>query len=140
MPLIIGFTKAIELAVLNQQTNTTKLRNYRDYVLKGILENNSQIIINGSLEKRLPHNLNITINGVSGSRLHKELKPKIICSSGSACSNGKPSHVLLALGRNFKQAEASIRLSIGLLTTDDDIQKTVEIMNSTISFLRSNFY
>ena len=73
---------------------------------------------------------------INGSKLHKSLKSKIICSSGSACSNGKPSHVLLALGRSFKEAEASLRFSIGLMTTKEDIEKSIQIITDTIKSLR----
>ena len=73
---------------------------------------------------------------LNGVKLHKLLKSKIICSSGSACSNGEPSHVLLALGRSFREAESSIRLSIGLSTNSDDINKAIYILTNTIKSLR----
>ena len=136
LPLIVGFTKAIEIAVLNQKKNIQKFLFLRDKLLKGLLGNNSGVEINGSMKERLPHNLNLTVLDVNGSKLHKSLKSKIICSSGSACSNGEPSHVLLALGRSFKEAEASLRLSIGLMTTKDDIEKSIEIITDSIKLLR----
>ena len=104
--------------------------------MKGLLGNNSGVEINGSMKERLPHNLNLTILDINGSKLHKTLKSKIICSSGSACSNGKPSHVLLALGRSFKEAEASLRMSIGLMTSTEDIEKSIQIITDTIKSLR----
>ena len=112
LPLVVGFAKAIELAVLNQKSNAEKLLFNRNNLLEGLLENNSGLLINGSIEKRLPQNLNLTVLDLNGAKFHKVLKSKIICSSGSACSNGEPSHVLLALGRSFKEAESSIRLSL----------------------------
>ncbi len=136
LPLIVGFTKAIEIAVFNQKKNTEKFFFLRDKLLKGLLVNNSGIEINGSMKERLPHNLNLTVQDVNGLKLHKSLKSKIICSSGSACSNGEPSHVLLALGRSFKEAEASLRLSIGLMNTIEDIEKTIHIITDTIKSLR----
>ena len=136
LPLIVGFTKAIQIAVLNQKKNIGKFLFYRDKLLKGLLVNNSGVEINGSMKKRLPHNLNLTVLDVNGSKLHRSLKSKIICSSGSACSNGEPSHVLLALGRSFKEAEASLRLSIGLMTTTEDIEKSIEIITDSIKSLR----
>ncbi len=136
LPLIVGFTKAIEIAVLNQKKNIQKFLFHRDKLLKGLLVNNSGVEINGSMKERLPHNLNITVLDVNGSKLHKSLKSKIICSSGSACSNGEPSHVLLALGRSFKEAEASLRLSIGLMTTPADIEKSIHIITDSIKSLR----
>ena len=78
----------------------------------------------------------MTILDLNGAKFHKLLKAQIICSSGSACSNGEPSHVLLALGRSFKEAESSIRLSIGLSTNSKDIKKSIQILTHTIKSLR----
>ena len=136
LPLVVGFAKAIEIAVFNQKNNAENLCLYRNNLLEGLLENNSGLLINGSIEKRLPHNLNLTVLDLNGAKFHKLLKSKIICSSGSACSNGEPSHVLLALGRSFKEAESSIRLSIGLSTNSQDIKKAIHILTNTIRSLR----
>ena len=136
LPLVVGFAKAIEIAVFNQKNNAEKLLFYRNNLLEGLLKNNSGLLINGSIEKRLPHNLNLTVLDLNGAKFHKLLKSKIICSSGSACSNGEPSHVLLALGRSFKEAESSIRLSIGLSTNSKDIKKAIHILTNTIRSLR----
>ena len=136
LPLVVGFAKAIEIAVFNQKNNAEKLLFHRNNLLEGLLENNSGLLINGSIEKRLPHNLNLTVLDLNGAKFHKLLKSKIICSSGSACSNGEPSHVLLALGRSFKEAESSIRLSIGLSTNSKDIKKAIHILTNTIRSLR----
>jgi cysteine desulfurase len=136
LPLVVGFAKAIEIAVFNQKNNAEKLLLCRNNLLKGLLENNSGLLINGSIKQRLPHNLNLTILDLNGAKFHKLLKSKIICSSGSACSNGEPSHVLLALGRSFKEAESSIRLSIGLSTNSKDIEQAIHILTNTIKLLR----
>ena len=136
LPLVVGFAKAIEIAVFNQKNNAEKLLLYRNNLLQGLLDNNSGLLINGSIEKRLPHNLNLTVLDLNGAKLHKLLKSKIICSSGSACSNGEASHVLLALGRSFKEAESSIRLSIGLSTNSQDIKQAIHILTNTIKSLR----
>ena len=109
---------------------------HRNNLLEGLLENNSGLLINGSIEKRLPHNLNLTVLDLNGAKFHKLLKSKIVCSTGSACSNGEPSHVLLALGRSFKEAESSIRLSIGLSTNSKDIKEAIHILTNTIKSLR----
>ena len=136
LPLVVGFAKAIEIAVLNQKNNAEKLLFYRNNLLEGLLKNNSGLLINGSIEKRLPHNLNLTVLDLNGAKFHKLLKSKIICSTGSACSNGEPSHVLLALGRSIKEAESSIRLSIGLSTNSKDIKQAIHILTNTIRSLR----
>ncbi len=136
LPLVVGFAKAIEIAVLNQKNNAEKLLFYRNNLLEGLLKNNSGLLINGSIEKRLPHNLNLTVLDLNGAKFHKLLKSKIICSTGSACSSGEPSHVLLALGRSLKEAESSIRLSIGLSTNSKDIKQAIHILTNTIRSLR----
>ena len=136
LPLVVGFAKAIEIAILNQKKNAEKLLLNRNNLLEGLLKNNSGLLINGSIKKRLPHNLNLTVLDLNGAKFHKLLKSKIICSSGSACSNGEPSHVLLALGRSFKEAESSIRLSIGLSTSSKDIEQAIQILTNTIKSLR----
>ncbi len=136
LPLVVGFAKAIEIAVFNQKNNADKLLFYRNNLLEGLLKNNSGLLINGSIEKRLPHNLNLTVLDLNGAKFHKLLKSKIICSTGSACSNGEPSHVLLALGRSLKEAESSIRLSIGLSTNSKDIKQAINILTNTIRSLR----
>jgi len=136
LPLIIGFAKAIEIAIDNTAKNISQLSILRNKLLEGILIPNNSALINGSMNHRLPHNLNITFLDLSGSMLHKELKSKIICSSGSACSNGRPSHVLMALGRSLKESESSLRLSLGLQTTSDDINKSIEIINNVVHSLR----
>jgi len=86
------------------------------------------VLLNGALQPRLPHNLNISLPGVNGSRLHRALRPHLACSSGSACSNGAPSHVLQALGRSRTEAEASLRLSLGRDTTAEDIRQAVMVI------------
>ena len=136
LPLVVGFAKAIEIAVFNQKNNAEKLLLHRNTLLEGLLENNSGLLINGSIEKRLPHNLNLTVLDLNGAKFHKLLKSKIICSTGSACSSGEPSHVLLALGRSLKEAESSIRLSIGLSTNSKDIKQAIHILTNTIRSLR----
>ena len=136
LPLIVGFSKAIELSIKNQAENSIKLSNHRDALMNGLLKNNSKILINGSIIDRLPHNLNLTVLDVNGSKFHKYIKHQIVCSSGSACSNGKVSHVLRSIGRSFQEAEASVRLSIGLSTTLEEIEKSIDLITETINTLR----
>ena len=136
LPLIKGFSKAVELAIKNQASNSIQLANLRDALMNGLLKNNSEILINGSIIDRLPHNLNLTVLDVNGSKFHKYIKHQIVCSSGSACSNGKVSHVLRSIGRSFQEAEASVRLSIGLSTTLEEIEKSIDLITETINTLR----
>ncbi len=136
LPLIVGFSKAIELAIKNQARNSIHLASLRDALMNGLLKKNSQILVNGSMSHRLPHNLNLTVLDVNGSKFHKYIKHQIVCSSGSACSNGSLSHVLTSIGRSLKEAESSVRFSIGLTTTPDEIDKSITVITETINKLR----
>ena len=86
--------------------------------------------------ERLAHNLNVCIGGVDGTRLHQELRRHLAVSSGSACSQGRPSHVLAALGLTRQQATASIRFSLGRPTTDAEINQAITIVTRTVRDLR----
>ena len=105
-------------------------------LLRGLKKNISGLIVNGSIDQRLPHNLNITFPGVKGSQLHGQLRRFIFCTSGSACSNGDASHVLQEIGLCKKDAEASIRMSIGRNTTEKDIKEAIEIITNIVINLR----
>ena len=93
--------------------------------------------MNGDLEHRVPHNLNISFNYVEGESLIMAVKG-IAVSSGSACTSAslEPSYVLRALGRTDELAHSSIRFSIGRFTTEDDVDYTIELMKSKIGKLR----
>ena len=136
VPLIMGMAAAAELSLQDQKSRQTHLRTLRDQLWQGLKDQNPAIKLNGALQPRLAHNLNITIPGVSGSRLHRALKPRLACSSGSACSRGEPSHVLRAIGRSRNEAEGSLRLSLGRDTTTDEIVAAIEVITSAIKALR----
>ena len=91
------------------------------------------VLLNGALRPRLPHNLNISLPGVNGSRLHRALRPQLACSSGSACSNGAPSHVLQAIGRSRAEAEASLRLSLGRDTTAAEVEQAIDVILNAVA-------
>ena len=136
VPLIMGMAAAAELSLQDQKSRQTHLRSLRDQLWQGLKDQNPAIKLNGALQPRLAHNLNLTSPGVSGSRLHRALKPRLACSSGSACSRGEPSHVLRAIGRSRNEAEGSLRLSLGRDTTTDEIVAAIEVITSAIKALR----
>jgi len=136
VPLIIGLAKSMELASQNIETRNQKYRALRNQLWERLNHKVSGLKINGSWERRLPHNLNFSVDGVNGNRLHRNLKPLISCSSGSACSNGEASHVLMAIGLKKQAAEASLRLSIGKKTTINDVEKAVDIISDLLISLR----
>tara|TARA_Y100001968_G_scaffold261179_1_gene248975 strand:- start:154 stop:1302 length:1149 start_codon:yes stop_codon:yes gene_type:complete len=136
VPLVIGFVKALEITLQDCDSRNGKLKSLRDQLLRDLEENVPDLLINGCMRNRLPNNLNITVKGVLGTRLHRNLRPYISCSSGSACSNGKPSHVLMSIGRSLKEADASLRLSLGRDTTSNDINIAVELIAKVVRELR----
>ncbi len=138
VPLIVGFAKAAELALNDLNDRHFRLKQLREQLLNGLREKIPDLKINGSTDKRLSHNLNITIPGVLGHQLHQKLRPVIACSSGSTCSRGNPSHVLKALGRSADEAKASLRLSLGRYTTFDEIKTAIELISEVVLELRQD--
>jgi cysteine desulfurase len=122
---IVGLAKALELCLEEMESEAKRLAGLRDTLL-GRLEAElpARILLNGSLDRRLPGNLNVCFESVDGDRLIADLTGLAI-SSGSACSsaNPEPSPVLLALGRGEKLAKASIRFGLGRSTTDDEVSR-----------------
>ena len=88
------------------------------------------------LFRSLAHNLNVTIAGVDGTALHQHLRRQLAVSSGSACSQGSPSHVLAALGRSRHEAAASIRFGLGRSTTAAEITTAITAVGEAVRGLR----
>ena len=135
VPLIVGLAKAAELAMEDLQERRHRLQSLRDQLWQGLQHELPNVELNGALSPRLPHNLNITVRGVHGDRLQRNLRSRLHCSSGSACSAGRASHVLQALGRSREEANASLRLSLGRTTTEHDINGAIAIINEVVKAL-----
>jgi cysteine desulfurase len=131
--LIVGFAAAVRLAMAERESRQQRLAALRDQLWTDLQHQIPGVQLNGALAPRLPHNLNISLPGVNGSRLHRALRPHLTCSNGSACSNGAPSHVLQAIGRSRAEAEASLRLSLGRDTTTEDIQQAVNAISDAVA-------
>ena len=103
------------------------------HTLQGI----EQVFINGHLDKRVPHNLNISFNYVEGESLIMGIKGLAV-SSGSACTSAslEPSYVLRALGRSDELAHSSLRITIGRFTTEADIDYAIETIRQNVAKLR----
>ncbi len=136
VPLIIGLAKAAEIAMKDLTSRQMKIQKLRDKLWMDLKTKIPNLTLNGSLEKRLPHNLNFTVAEVVGNKLHRELRSLITCSNGSACSRGRPSHVLMAIGRSRLEAEASLRLGLGRHTTVNDVNEAVQRIARTIHTIR----
>ena len=131
--LIVGFAAAVRLAMAERESRQQRLAALRDQLWADLQQRLPGVLLNGALQPRLAHNLNISLPGVNGSRLHRALRPHLTCSNGSACSNGAPSHVLQAIGRSRAEAEASLRLSLGRDTTTEDIQQAVIAISDAVA-------
>ncbi|MCT0219417.1 cysteine desulfurase [Synechococcus sp. CS-1329] len=135
VPLIVGLQRAAELASHDREERQQRLGELRDRLLAGLLELGG-VQVNGSLEHRLPHNLNVQVQGVDGTQLHRALRRQLAVSGGSACSSGSPSHVLAALGLSPAQAAASIRFGLGRSSTAADIEQALAVMAAVLPQLR----
>jgi len=133
---IVGMGEAFRLAKEEMASESERVRMLRDRLLNG-LKDIEEVYINGDLEQRVPHNLNISFNFVEGESLMMALS-ELAVSSGSACTSAslEPSYVLRALGRSDELAHSSIRFSIGRFTTEADIDRAVELCRQKISKLR----
>jgi cysteine desulfurase len=136
-PQIVGFAKAVEIALAEQETETQRLMMLRDKLWQR-LSQVPEIHLNGHPTQRLPGNLNVSVEGVDGAALLLGLQPVMAVSSGAACSSAKtaPSHVLMALGRTEALAYASVRFGIGRFNTDEEIERVGEYAIATIASLR----
>lgn len=132
---IVGLGRAVEL--IGARHNPA-IKNLRDYCWQKIQNNITGVKLNGSLEKRIPSNLNISIKGVEGEALLLDLSLKgIAISTGSACSSGslEPSHVLMSIGLTHEAAHGSLRITLGQGNNQKEIDKMIEILAaSTVKF------
>jgi cysteine desulfurase len=139
-PLIVGFTKASELAFQDLEANINRMRLLRDKLLNGIFSELSDLRFNGAKgDKRAPDNSNISILRCEGEALTIELSLKgVYISSGSACSRRllQPSHVLVAIGRRFSEAHGSILMKTTRYHTEEDITYVLEVLPSAVNRIR----
>jgi len=133
---IVGMGEAFRLAREEMATENERIRMLRDRLLAG-LRDMEEVYVNGDMEHRVPHNLNISFNFVEGESLIMAIKDLAV-SSGSACTSAslEPSYVLKALGRNDELAHSSIRFSIGRFTTEEEIDYAIGLLKSKIAKLR----
>ena len=113
-----------------------RIRGLRDRLLAG-LKDIEEVYVNGDMDDRVPHNLNISFNYVEGESMLMALKDLAI-SSGSACTSAslEPSYVLRALGRNDELAHSSIRFTLGRFTTEEEVDFTIKLVKEKIAKLR----
>jgi cysteine desulfurase len=132
VPLIVGLEAALEGAMADRERRSERLGRLRDQLWQA-LEALGQVRLNGALAPRLPHNLNVCVAGVDGAALHRRLRQSLAVSSGSACSQGSPSHVLAALGRSRQEASASIRFGLGRGTSEAEIELAIAAVAEAVA-------
>jgi len=137
-PQIVGFAKAVDLALTELEFETQRLQGLRDRLWEQ-LQAVGDVFLNGHPSQRLVGNLNVSVAGVNGNALLRGLQPVAAVSSSSACSSakGKPSHVLKALGLRDDLAYASFRFGIGRFNTLAEIDQVAHQAVATIQALRS---
>ena len=133
---IVGMGEAFRLARLEMAEESPRIRLLRDRLLAG-LSSIPHVYVNGDMEQRVPHNLNISFAYVEGESLMMALEDLAV-SSGSACTSAslEPSYVLRALGRNDELAHSSIRFTLGRFNTEEEIDYAIELLHSKIDKLR----
>lgn len=133
---IVGMGEAFRLAKEEMAAENIRVARLRDRLLNG-LSSLEAVFVNGDMEKRVPHNLNISFAYVEGESLIMAIKDLAV-SSGSACTSAslEPSYVLRALGRDDELAHSSIRFTIGRFTTEEEIDYAINLLRSKIDRLR----
>ncbi len=133
---IVGMGEAFRIAREEMAHENDRIRMLRDRLLAGVRDM-EEVYVNGDLEQRVPHNLNVSFNYVEGESLIMGMK-ELAVSSGSACTSAslEPSYVLRALGRNDELAHSSIRFTLGRFTSEADIDFAVNLIKERIGKLR----
>lgn len=128
---IVGLGRAIELARTEMDIENARLIKLRDRLIQEIPARIPHVKVNGSLTNRLPNNANLSFMGIEGETLLLDLDDAgIAASTGSACASEslEPSHVLMAIGLTHAMAHGSVRLSLGHLTTQDDVEYVIDVL------------
>ncbi|MEN9218480.1 MAG: aminotransferase class V-fold PLP-dependent enzyme [Gloeomargarita sp. DG_2_bins_126] len=139
VPLIVGLAAAVRWALAEWETEQARLLHLRTDLWQG-LQKLDDVLLNGAWSPRLAGNLNVTFQGVNGAELHRRLQAVMAVSAGSACSSGRPSHVLQALGRSRQAAASSVRFGLGRWTTATEIQQVVDYVQEILPELRQKSY
>jgi cysteine desulfurase len=136
---IVGLGKAIELATADIEGHNRKIRALRDRLLNGIVQTIPHVHLNGHPEMRLPNNINISFEFIEGESMLLWLDDEGICAStGSACTSGslEPSHVLLATGLPVEISHGSLRLTLGDVNTEADVDFVIGVLPGIVQKLR----
>mgnify|MGYP000388452981 CR=1 FL=1 len=135
VPGIVGFGKAMEIAVNEMDSENKRFKEWSDLMLKEFEKIGGKL--NGHPEKRLSHNLNVYFPGIESKAIINSISKEIAISAGSACTTQvvEPSHVLLALGLDEDATHSSIRIGIGKFNTKDEIVATIEKISQALQYI-----
>jgi len=140
VPGIVGFGRAVELTRQEMNQEAERLTPLRDKLINGLLERIDHTRLNGHPQKRLPNNVNISVDFVEGESMCLGLDLAGICAStGSACASStlEPSHILLATGLSPERAYGSLRFTLGKWTTEEEIDQVLEVLPPLVAKLRA---
>ncbi len=137
VPGIVGFGKAAEIAKAEMEADAKRLSALRDKLESSLMQM-EETYINGNVENRMPHVSNISFKHVEGEGLMMTFNQQIAVSSGSACTSAslEPSYVLKALGLGDDLAHSSIRFSLGRFTTEEQVDKAIEMVSQGVQHMR----
>jgi len=145
IPGILGFVKAAEIACRNLEDESKRIKNLQEHIMKTLMQEISGVYFNGSVNHRLPHNINFCIEGMEGEGIRLQLlldEAGVCVSTGSACSSndgGNPSHVLKAIGLDPFQARGGIRISLGRFTTRQEVDSFMKVLAEKVKQLKPIF-
>ena len=138
VPAIVGFGVAADIARQEMAVAERRIADLRDLLLHALIEAGGEVLVNGSMEQRLPGNLSMSFPGVDAEALVLRLKHVAAFSTGAACSSTKvePSHVLMALSRDDDRAYSSVRFGVGRGNTEAEIRRVAAAVGKEVSLLR----
>ena len=138
VPAIVGIGKAAEICKIKMQDEYVKIKELRNKLLKGITDNFEDVRVNGSMDKRLPNNLNLCFKYVKAENIIMEMRD-IAVSTGAACTSAslKPNHVLKAIGLTGDEIKSSVRFGLGRFNTGEEVEYVINRVVETIHKLRS---
>lgn len=139
VPAIVGFGKAAEISEQVMKEESNRLLKLRERLRKGISQELEEVYVNGSLDERLPGNLNMSFAFVEGESLLKAVTEEIAVSSGSACTSAlaEPSYVLKALGVGEALIHTSVRFGLGRFNTEEEVDYTIRKVIGVVKHLRA---
>ena len=130
----VALGKAAELAQTRQRLYDSEVRPLRDRLHRTILSSVPNALLNGHPDERLPNTLNLSFPGIDSTKLHAAVRDRVACSTGCGCHAGKtaPTATLLAIGRDEGLATAALRLTLGVETTEAEIDEAASVLITAV--------